>query len=179
MTPAVDRRAREDLDLFLLALISQGIDTLYRMQSLAGISQGTSLQAIQRLFEHGLIRSSAEGSRRRKTWSLTRAGRSRLQRDSRPRTSQGLSNSNFEGLLRTALLMAFVHGDFQSASSVLSAAATRPQKIDGDKTQKRGEVPEIASVYTRMRRLRMAQIARVEAKILAHLALDLRSRGKA
>ncbi len=179
MTLAVDRRAREDLDLFLLALISQGIDTLYRMQSLAGISQGTSLQAIQRLFEHGLIRSSAEGSRRRKTWSLTRAGRSRLQRAYRPRASQDPINSNFEGLLRTALLTAFVHGDFHSASSILSAGATRPQKIDGDKTQESGEVPEIASVYTRMRRLRMARIARIEAKILAHLALDLRSRGKA
>jgi DNA-binding PadR family transcriptional regulator len=179
MTLAADRRAREDLDLFLLALISEGIDTPYRMQSLAGISQGTSLQAIKRLLEHGLIRSSAEGSRRRKTWSLTRAGRNRLQRDSRPRASQGPINSNFEGLLRTALLMAFVHGNFRSASSILSAAATRPQKLNGDKTQKRGEVPEIASVYTRMRRLRMAQIARVEAEILAQLALDLRSRRKA
>ncbi len=102
MTVAADRRAREDLDLFLLALISQGIDTPYRMQSLAGISQGTSLQAIKRLLEHGLIRSSAEGSRRRKIWSLTRAGRNRLQRDYRPRASQGPINSNFEGLLRTA-----------------------------------------------------------------------------
>jgi hypothetical protein len=75
--------------------------------------------------------------------------------------------------------MAFVHGNFRSASSILSAAATRPQKLNGDKTQKRGEVPEIASVYTRMRRLRMAQMARVEAEILAQLALDLRSRRKA
>jgi DNA-binding PadR family transcriptional regulator len=97
MTLAADRRAREDLDLFLLALISQGIDTPYRMQSLARISQGTSLQAIRRLLEHELIRSSAEGSRRRKTWSLTRAGRNRLQRDYRPREPQGPINNNFEG----------------------------------------------------------------------------------
>jgi DNA-binding PadR family transcriptional regulator len=177
MALAADRRAREDLDLFLLALISQGIDTPYRMQSLAGISQGTSLQAIKRLLEHGLIRSSAEGSRRRKIWSLTRAGRSRLQRY-RPLASQGPINSNFEGLLRTALLMAFVHGDFQSASSILRGAATRPKKIM-DETQKRGEVPELASVYSRMRRLRTAEIARVEAEILERLAFDLRSRGKA
>jgi DNA-binding PadR family transcriptional regulator len=179
MTLAADRRAREDLDLFLLALISQGIDTPYRMQSLAGISQGTSLQAIKRLLEHGLIRSSKEGSRRSKTWSLTRAGRNRLRRDYRPRASQDPINNNFEGLLRTALLMAFVHRDFRSASSLLRAAATRPKKTYKDEPQKRGEVPEIASVYSRMRRLRMAQIARVEAKILKHLAFDLRSRGKA
>jgi DNA-binding PadR family transcriptional regulator len=179
MTLATDRRAREDLDLFLLALISQGIDIPYRMQSLAGISQGTSLQAIKRLLEHGLIRSSAEGSRRRKTWSLTRVGRNRLQRDYPPHASQGPLNSNFESVLRTALLMAFVHGDFKSASSILSAAATRLKTIGQDETQKRGEVPKIASVYTRMRRLRMAQIARVEAEILAQLASDLRSRGKA
>ncbi len=179
MTVAADRRAREDLDLFLLALISQGIDTPYRIQSLAGISQGTSLQAIKRLLKNGQVRSSAEGSRRRKTWSLTPAGRNRLQRDSRLRASQGPINSNFEGLLRTALLMAFVHGDFRSASSILSAAAARPQKIYEDETQKRGEVPEIASVYSRMRRLRMAQIARVETGILRQLAVDLRSRRKA
>ena len=179
MTLAADRRAREDLDLFLLALISEGIDTPYRMQSLAGISQGTSLQAIKRLLKNGQVRSSAEGSRRRKTWSLTRAGRNRLQRDYPPRASQGPLNSNFESVLRTALLMAFVHGDFKSASSILSAAATRLKTIDQDETQKRGEVPKIASVYTRMRRLRMAQIARVEAEILAQLALDLRSRRKA
>ena len=179
MTLAADRRAREDLDLFLLALISEGIDTPYRMQSLAGISQGTSLQALKRLLKYGQVRSSAEGSRGRKAWSLTRAGRNRLQRDSRPRASQSPVNSNFEGLLRTALLMAFVHGDFRSASSILSAAATRPKKIYEDEAQKRGEVPEIASVYSRMRHLRMAQIARVEADVLKHLALDLRSRGKA
>ena len=178
MTLAADRRAREDLDLFLLALISEGIDTPYRMQSLAGISQGTSLQAIKRLLKDGQVRSSAEGSRRRKTWSLTRAGRNRLQRDSRPRASQSPVNSNFEALLRTALLMAFVHGDFQSASSILRAAATRSKKIM-EEPQKRGEVPEIASVYSRMRRLRMAQIAKVEADVLKHLASDLRSRGKA
>ena len=112
MTSAADRRAREDLDLFLLALISQGIDTPYRMQSLAGISQGTSLQAINRLAKRKLVRSSAEGSRRRKTWSLTRAGRNRLRRGYRSGTPQSFVNSNFEGLLRTALLMAFVHGDF-------------------------------------------------------------------
>jgi DNA-binding PadR family transcriptional regulator len=178
MTLAADRRAREDLDLFLLALISQGIDTPYRMQSLAGISQGTSLQAIKRLLKDGQVRSGAEGTRRRKAWSLTRAGRNRLQRDSRSRASQSPVNSNFEALLRTALLMAFVHRDFQSASSILSAAATRPKKIE-DETQKRGEVPEIASVYSRIRRLRMARIARVEAEILRQLALDLRSRAKA
>jgi DNA-binding PadR family transcriptional regulator len=178
MTPATDRRTREDLDLFLLALIREGIDTPYGMQSLAGISQGTSLQAIKRLLAHGLIRSGAEGSRRRKTWSLTRAGRNRLQRDYRRRASQHPTNSNFEGLLRTALLMAFVHGDFRSASSILSAAATRPQKIE-DETQKSGDVPEIASVYSRIRRVRMAEIASVEAEILEHLASDLRSRGKA
>ncbi len=74
--------------------------------------------------------------------------------------------------------MAFVHGDFKSASSILTAAATRPQKTHEDETRERGEVPEIASVYTRMRRFRMAQIARVEADVLKHLALDLRSRGK-
>ncbi len=176
MTLAADRRARDDLDLFLLALISQGVDTPYRMQSLAGISQGTSLQAMKRLLENGLIRSGAEGSRRRKTWSLTRAGRNRLQRDSRPRASQSPVNSNFEGLLRTALMMAFAHGDFHSASSLLRAAATRTTI---DEPQKRGEVPEIASVYSRMRRLRMAQIARIEADVLKHLASDLRSRGKA
>lgn len=178
MTLAADRPAREDLDLFLLALISEGIDTPYRMQSLAGISQGTSLQAIKRLLERGFIRSSAEGSRRRKTWSLTRAGRSRLQRDSRPPASQSPVNSNFESLLRTALIMAFVHGDFQSASSLLRAAATQSKKFM-EEPQKRGEVPEIASVYNRVRRLRMAQTAKVEAGILKHLALDLRSRGKA
>jgi DNA-binding PadR family transcriptional regulator len=177
MTLAADRRAREDLDLFLLALISQGIDTPYRMQSLAGISQGTSLQAIKRLMEHGLIRSNKEGSRRRKTWSLTRAGRRRLQR--RTRASQGPINSNFEALLRTALLMAFVHGDFKSASSILSGTANHPKKVHEDQSPKRGEVPEIASVYSRMRRLRTAQIARVEAEILKHLAFDLRSRGNA
>jgi DNA-binding PadR family transcriptional regulator len=178
MPLAADRRAREDLDLFLLALISHGIDTPYRMQSLAGISQGTSLQAIKRLLERGLIRSGAEGSRKRKIWSLTRAGRNRLQSDYMPHASQDSINSNFEGLLRTVLVIAFVHGDFRSASSILSAAAARLKTIDQDKTQERGEVSEIASVYSRIRSLRMARIATVEAEILEHLASKLRSRGK-
>ena len=177
MALAADRRVREDLDLFLLALISQGIDTPYRMQSLAGISQGTSLQAMKRLLKQDLIRSSTEGSRGRKTWSLTRAGRSRLQRAHRPRSSKDPINSNFEALLRTALLTAFVHGDFPSASSILSSGAKELKRADKDESPNPDEVPEIASVYRRTRRFRMAQMARVEAEILEHLAFDLRSRG--
>ena len=60
-----DQRMKEDLDLFLLALIQQGITTAYRMQTAAGISQGSSLQVLKRLLERKFIRMSEEGPRRR------------------------------------------------------------------------------------------------------------------
>jgi hypothetical protein len=60
-----DQRIKEDLDLFLLALIQQGINTAYRMQIAAGISQGTSLQVLKRLVERKFVRMSVDVHRKR------------------------------------------------------------------------------------------------------------------
>lgn len=66
------------LDLFLLALIADGIDTPYRWQRQAAVSLGASLPSIRRLRAGGLVREAEPGPRGSRRFSLTRAGRSGL-----------------------------------------------------------------------------------------------------
>ena len=61
-------------------------------------------------------------------------------------------------------------------SMVRSSEDPGAKQVHEDETQKRGAVPEIASVYSRMRRLRVERVARVEADVLEHLASELRSK---
>ena len=43
-----DKRRRNDLDLFLLALIEGGISTPYDLQKSAGLSPGATIPVLQR-----------------------------------------------------------------------------------------------------------------------------------
>jgi hypothetical protein len=51
-----DERRRNDLDLFVLALIEDGVATPYALQKEASLSPGVTIPAIQRLLEAGLVR---------------------------------------------------------------------------------------------------------------------------
>jgi DNA-binding PadR family transcriptional regulator len=68
------------LDLFLLTLVRDGIRTPYDWQAQAGVSLGASLPAIKRLVDGGMVVESAKGSRGRREFSITRSGRSELQK---------------------------------------------------------------------------------------------------
>ena len=68
------------LDLFLLALIAEGVDTAYSWQRRANISTGASLPSVRRLAARGLVSEAETGPRGRRRFGLTRAGRNELSR---------------------------------------------------------------------------------------------------
>ena len=75
MATKPDKRQRSDLDAFVLALLIDGIATPYEMQSLAGISPGASIPALQRLVAAAHARASKPGSRNRVAFNVTAKGK--------------------------------------------------------------------------------------------------------
>jgi DNA-binding PadR family transcriptional regulator len=173
MASKPDQRTRGDLDLFLLALISQEVATPYQMQVMARISQGASLQSLKRLAARKLIRAKEEGPRRRTQFVLTRAGTNWLKQNCAV-LSQTKPSGDAESILRRALLIAFIENDRKSASAFLkTAAATRrlpKQSLPGGAA----EVPEMVRRYARLRRALAVAIAQVEAEIFEAAAADLK-----
>jgi hypothetical protein len=56
MSETRDKRRRTDLGLFVLALIDSGVSTPYEFQKTAGLSQGATIPALQRLLDARLVR---------------------------------------------------------------------------------------------------------------------------
>jgi DNA-binding PadR family transcriptional regulator len=73
-----DKRSRGDLDLFLLALIGQGISTPYDFLAKADLSPGATLPVLKRLQERGLVHRGETGARRRSAYQVTTKGQRHL-----------------------------------------------------------------------------------------------------
>ena len=71
MSETRDKRRRTDLDLFILALIDGGVSTPYELQKTAGLSQGATVPALQRLLKAGLVRQGKPGARGRSDYNVT------------------------------------------------------------------------------------------------------------
>ncbi len=69
-----DKRRKTDLDEFVLALIDSGVSTPYALQKAAGLSQGATIPALQRLLDARLVRRGNQAPAvEPTTWSLQRA----------------------------------------------------------------------------------------------------------
>jgi DNA-binding PadR family transcriptional regulator len=174
MTSKTDKRAREDLDLFLLGLIKGGIATPYRMQTAAGISQGASLQSLNRLSARKLIRATEAGPRGRVDFHLTSAGRRWLERECAGLLTAD-SSGDLDSVLRKGLLVAFIAGNRARAIQILREAA--------DERLRRGSLPnamnsqesqnEIATVYKQVRQDHATSVLKAEADVLQAIAVQL------
>src|ERR1039458_5179899 len=80
MSETRDMRRRTDLDLFVLALIDGGVSTPYELQKAAGLSQGATIPALQRLLEARFVRQGKPGARGRTDYKVSAVGK-RLLRD--------------------------------------------------------------------------------------------------
>src|SRR5450755_625779 len=67
------------LDLFLLTLVRDGINTPYEWQARGGVSLGASLPAVKRLLAGGLVSEAEKGSRGRRKFRIIRSGRQTVQ----------------------------------------------------------------------------------------------------
>jgi len=117
-----DKRRRNDLDLFVLALIDSGIATPYDLQRAAGLSQGATVPVLRRLIESGHVRARKAGLRGRTSHAVTAKGKNLLENGWRDLVEAGPSG-DLDSDLRVALLALWVAGDHHRASGFLRRVA--------------------------------------------------------
>jgi DNA-binding PadR family transcriptional regulator len=118
-------RPASNLELFILAMIEQGVSTPYELQSTAGISVGASIPALRRLEKHGYVRRAEASARRKQPFTITAAGSKWLKSRWKACVS-GAPPLEMDGLLRVAFL-AWIQADKARAVRVLkNAARARP-----------------------------------------------------
>ena len=156
MAQTPDKRRRTDLDLFILALVERGISTPYELQSTAGLSQGATLPALQRLLEGRLVRQGRPGARGRTDYKVTAAGKRTLKNGWLPLIEAGPSG-NLDSDLRVALLAILGSGDHLMAADFLRKAANKVEAAaSAADTGNSSTVVPLARWYTDIR-LEMAK----------------------
>jgi len=124
MSETRDKRRRNDLDLFVLALIESGISTPYELKTTAGLSPGATIPALRRLLEESLILKGKPGPRGRTGHKITAEGRRYLNIGWKDLIEDGPSG-DLDADLRVALLAIWVGGDRQLAADFLRQSATQ------------------------------------------------------
>jgi DNA-binding PadR family transcriptional regulator len=124
MSETRDKRRRNDLDLFVLALIQSGVATPYELQRHAGLSQGATVPALERLLEAGMVRQGKPGSRGRVEYRITKAGANSLAGGWRALIEEGPS-ADLGADVRVALLAVWIGGDRKVAVEFLKESANR------------------------------------------------------
>jgi DNA-binding PadR family transcriptional regulator len=152
MSETPDKRRRTDLDLFVLALIDGGVSTPYELQKLAGLSQGATIPALQRLLEARLVRQGKRGARGRTDYKATAAGRKLLKTGWLSLVEDGPCG-DIDADLRVALLAIWGSGDSRLAAEFLRESADRKkaQQAAAEPTGDTSTVPPLARWYVEMR----------------------------
>src|ERR1035441_10059844 len=152
MSETRDKRRRTDLDLFILALIDGAVSTPYELQKTAGLSQGATIPALQRLLEARLVRQGKPGVRGRTDYKVTAAGKKRL-RDGWLPLIEADPSGDLDSDLRVALLTIWRSGDRRLAADFLRQSADKKMEsiatteLAGDQ----GDVTPLARWYTDLR----------------------------
>src|ERR1700688_4404123 len=124
MSETRDKRRRTDLDLFFLALIDSGVSTPYDFQKTAGLSQGATIPALQRLLDARLVRQGKPGARGRTDHQVTAAGK-RLLKDGWLAPIEEGPSGDVDSDLRVALLAMLGGGDRRLAADFLRRSADK------------------------------------------------------
>ena len=174
MAETVDKRRRTDLDLFILALIDAGLSTLYDFQRQAGLSQGATVPALQRLLQARFVLQGKPGARGRTGYRVSAAGKKALGTGWRTLIAEG-PTGNFDADLRVALLVVFGSGDRKLAAEFLHRSAADKMKViaDAEHDESRKDWPSLARWYTDLRLARATTLAAAESQALLTLADSL------
>jgi DNA-binding PadR family transcriptional regulator len=171
-----DKRRRSDLDLFVLALIADGVSTPYLLKTAANLSPGATIPALRRLLEGGLVGQAKAGSRGRADHRITVEGRRLLRDGWRELIDRGPSG-DLDADLRVALLAIWIGNDRRSAANFLKGSAAR--KLEAIRTLE--ELESIASTsalahwYRKMRSASAIALAKGESNTAIAMARTLPS----
>jgi DNA-binding PadR family transcriptional regulator len=147
-----DKRQRGDLDLFVLALVAEGVSTAYEMMVAAGLSPGATIPALRRLLASRLVGQSKPGPRGRTAHRVTAAGRRHLKTGWQPLIDAGPSG-DLDADLRVALMALVVGRQRAVADKFLqqSAARNRASSAKEQRPANSDSLPELATWYRRLR----------------------------
>lgn len=174
--PQDDKRSRKDLELFILALISDGVSTPYDLMAKAKISPGASIPVLARLEVAGCVRKGKEGPRNRTEYVATAKGARLLQTSwrelfgSRPSSTQELDT-----VLRIASLALLLGETKSNVANYLRTAATL--RASGPSQHKGVLAPDaknLPDTFLWMRSAAQSARIRQEAAVLRKLANSLR-----
>lgn len=127
MSETRDKRRRNDLDLFVLALVSDGVSTPYELKTAAGLSPGATIPTLARLLEAGFVRQGKPGPRGRADYKVTAVGRRYLKNGWKDLIENGPSG-DLDADLRVALLALWVGGNGKLAADFLRQSAKKKLK---------------------------------------------------
>ncbi len=172
MSKTHDKRQRTDLDLFILALIDGGVSTPYELQKAAGLSQGATIPALQRLLESRFVRQGKPGARGRTDYKVSAPGRKLLRDGWLPLIDAGPSG-DLDSDLRVALLA--ISGNRRLAADFLRQSADKMREsiatteLAGDP----GDVTPLARWYTGLRSAITRALLTAEAEAISAIADSL------
>jgi DNA-binding PadR family transcriptional regulator len=152
MSEIRDKRRRTDLDLFVLALIDSGVLTPYELQKAAGLSQGATVPALQRLLDARLVRQGKSGARGRTDYKVTAAGR-KLLKDGWLVLIEDGPSGDVDSDLRVALLALLGGGDRRLAADFLRQSADKKMESAGaaERIGDPGRLPPLPRLYSELR----------------------------
>ena len=173
-----DQRSRPDLELFLLALIRDGVSTPYQMLRSAALSPGATLPALGRLESQGYVRRGKAGSRGRTEYRLTKSGRRYLDAGWQPLLKKPAAG-DIETMLRTAALARASGAPVQLVVGYLRAAAKArsvesKRRLNGNFATPKAKAGA-ADLYQWMQEAHAAGRLEAEAKTLRKTASRLKS----
>src|ERR1022692_4972893 len=152
MSKTPDKRQRTDLDFFVLALIDGGVSTPYELQKEAGLSQGATNPALQRLLAARLVRQGKPGVRGRTDYKVTAAGK-KLLRDGWLPLIEADPSGDLNSDLRVALLAIWGSGDRRLAADFLRRSGDKKMEsiATAELSENPGAVVPLARWYTDLR----------------------------
>src|ERR1035441_10500012 len=178
MSETHDKRRRTDLDLFVLALIDGGVSTPYELQKAAGLSQGATIPALQRLLEARFVRQGKPGARGRTDYKVSAVGKRLLRDGWLPLIGAGPSG-DLDSDLRVALLAIWGSGDRRLAADFLHQSADK--KVESIATMELagdpGAVTPLARWYTEVRSEAAKALLTAEGSVIRSMA-DTRARDR-
>lgn len=169
-----DKRRRNDLDLFVLALVNEGISIPCALRKAASLSPGAAIPALKRLLRAGYLLHDKPGPRGRTEHSMTSDGQRHLKTAWRSLIEGGPSGDP-DADLRVALLAIWVGSDRRLGADFLRQSAARIRNSGGreDGQQSAPDLPPIALWYRKLRSASAHALVRSQADALLAMATAL------
>jgi DNA-binding PadR family transcriptional regulator len=109
-----------NLELFVLAMVQQGLATPYELKTKAGLSLGSTVPALARLEKDARVKASEAGARRSRQFSITAKGAKALTQGAAQQLA--IEHTDLDSILRVACL-AWLQGDTKACQEFMKRSA--------------------------------------------------------